>query len=1154
MDLFDQYLRLFFLPDHKIIPLHRTWIWFSIGPMIRSLFDSCRPVNKSDYRNVLLKYYRTKKNRDYELYLIGAAKYIPVEDCDQEVTVLFDYLREILSSPDNTLRLCAWDTTYILLSKLNPDCIFYQKIKNMMTEKQVYSSVAPENFIKRKVAELLKLDQPILDIYYNYFYKDYYKTSDIFLGNLKTTVDWVTKKIQVEILLEYALENPKTETLHTAMHFCNLLKSSVVETVRNKAGQALVRIVPALSLEQRNDVVVELLQALEIRGYQFSEIPFFLGCLIISLQPVELEEIIENFIQQVKQPNPKQIYLLLRTVGFAIERYPKYRETFPGDEITFLQRLEKMLGILLNGLGNYDFQIKQVAFSVIGKEIFGSSYLTLEQKYLMFKMIAKKTLTLLVNDPTNNLMFLTNAAGLNHIYRFISDYVFFHGEMELQIPDKVAFFPGAFDPYSLSHKEITKTIRNMGFEVYLQTDEFSWSKHTLPNKLRRNIVQMSVADKLNIYLYPEDTPINIVNPADLEILRKSFSHSEVYMVAGSDVILNASAYQGPEDDNSIYHFSHIIFQRKKELIPGESDQGLDEAIKKIKGVIIKLALPPQYEDMSSSQIRNYIDENRDISSMVDPLAQQYIYENGFYRREPQYKTLIATISVKVEIIEEYSEGIEQELSVLFPDKNDRRALKKLRELMRKFFAKVIIMRDVNRQGRVLGFSVFHNVKTDNFFYEFKNTKISNYIRENAVGRIVIIDGIVVERKSDFDQLGQTILNETLTYCLGEEYHYAVFKNVIDDNNSLNEMLQLHGFQRLSDGDEVHPVFMVNMNTPCTLMLNVESIMKEPLRSNPHVKAAISRSRKKLQKAVTMLYPGNLVLTFDMKMIHEVLIRKICEENGVPTVPTIPKKLGKAMCVPFGNILNRYTVPNTVTKSLHTEKYYLPDTKSFNIQSFPYYLNLEDQIKMLKSFNRPVMLVDDLLHKGYRIRVIDPLLKQAKINVEKIFVGLLSGRGKELMDIQNRKVEGAYFIPKLKVWFNEDILYPFIGGDTLWRGVYPKRNLLPSINLILPYASPYFMHDAPNSAIYHLSEVCIENAIDILTTLEHEYLTIHGRTLTLALLGEVFIAPRCPDQGREMNYDLKYSPAYYLENDLELLRRIELFVDQNTSTVFPTQYE
>ena len=41
---------------------------------------------------------------------------------------------------------------------------------------------------------------------------------------------------------------------------------------------------------------------------------------------------------------------------------------------------------------------------------------------------------------------------------------------------KIAFFPGTFDPFSLSHKAIATEIRDLGYEVYLALDEFSWSK------------------------------------------------------------------------------------------------------------------------------------------------------------------------------------------------------------------------------------------------------------------------------------------------------------------------------------------------------------------------------------------------------------------------------------------------------------------------------------------------------------------------------------------------------------------------------------------------------------------------------------------------------------------------------------------------------
>ena len=37
--------------------------------------------------------------------------------------------------------------------------------------------------------------------------------------------------------------------------------------------------------------------------------------------------------------------------------------------------------------------------------------------------------------------------------------------------------------------------------------------------------------------------------------------------------------------------------------------------------------------------------------LVDPLAQKYIYANGLYRREPQYKTPVTPVSTDVEIVE-----------------------------------------------------------------------------------------------------------------------------------------------------------------------------------------------------------------------------------------------------------------------------------------------------------------------------------------------------------------------------------------------------------------------------------------------------------------------------------------------------------------------
>jgi hypothetical protein len=191
-------------------------------------------------------------------------------------------------------------------------------------------------------------------------------------------------------------------------------------------------------------------------------------------------------------------------VGIAVSNYNSYRERFDESLEDNQNRLTKMLGILLNGLGNYDSRVKQAAFSVIGKDIFGTSLLSFQNKLNIFKLISKKMLTLITDNKTEELLFLAKSAGFNHIYRFISDYILQHGDIEMDVPKKVAFFPGTFDPFSISHKEIALSIKELGFEVYLAVDGFSWSKKTLPSLLRRYIINMSMSDVLDIYIYPDN--------------------------------------------------------------------------------------------------------------------------------------------------------------------------------------------------------------------------------------------------------------------------------------------------------------------------------------------------------------------------------------------------------------------------------------------------------------------------------------------------------------------------------------------------------------------------------------------------------------------------------------------------------------------------
>ena len=166
-----------------------------------------------------------------------------------------------------------------------------------------------------------------------------------------------------------------------------------------------------------------------------------------------------------------------------------------------------------------------------------------------------------------------------------------------------------------------------------------------------------------------------------------------------------------------------------------------------------------------------------------------------------------------------------------------------------------------------------------------------------------------------------------------------------------------------------------------------------------------------------------------------------------------------------------------------------------------------------------------------------------IQIQKIIVGIMSGKGKELMDINGYDIDCAYYIPKLKVWFNENALYPFVGGDAVDRHNIRSSSLLPSVNMLLPYTSPVFIKDAQKKSIFNLSMVCLENSYEILKILESEYEQLKERNLILSSLGEIFLSPRYPDHGNDMNYDFNLMPSHYIENDIEMLRRLEVCIDK-----------
>lgn len=1109
ISLWQETLENILVPDYRLTDQHKKWIENSLKSVVAALLENCAEDRRRDFIEPLLSWYKksdlTEKNKESLLQVAMMLK--PGVCSEEQIKVMLNFAGRISEEEDRGLRAAAADVKNHFKGE---DCeeSYYRELKLCLG----------------------------LDARRNVSHEE---LSEMYLDNLKAGTPWSVKVANIRLMLRSLEEKTgEDQILHVATHLGNLIKVSETVVVRKNAGRALVSIIDKMPLEQRNEIAVELGKGLEIGDYQFSKyIPEYLGVIMLHLPPRELDELIFDFKKFLGGTNGQVAAAVLHTFGVMAENYKIYAEAFGAEESEAERnaRKHKLVNLIIKGFANYNRTISQEALWTIGMNIFGSDKLSLEEKHEIFSRCGKKLITLYENRAENQLDFLNNAAVLKHIYRFISEYELENGEITVNELDKVAFFPGTFDPFSLSHKAIATEIRNMGYEVYLALDEFSWSKKTQPRLHRRRIMNMSVADEENVYVFPDDIPVNIANPKDLARLREIFRGRELYFVAGSDVIENASCYRAEPSENSIHSMNHIVFKRYSD----ERRSGAkNKKVYPVTGDMINLHLEEYYEDISSTRIRENIDSDRDISNLIDSAAQNYIFENGLYMREPAYKHVVQARDMKLEEFNKSGESMiddmAEELSALGYD------IRTVRDYLMRSDVRTVIIRDGKLENKVVAAAAVSRLDSIDFLSAFKDQDIAAYVRSKAAGAIAVIGGLFFSRESSITNLGQTVLIEMISELLARDYTYVVYNPCHEaglDEGTVN-VAKKQGFVNIA-AEGAKPIYAVDMRSPVIIFKNVDTTIKHPLNKNEAVLAAVENAHNRLLEALTLIYPSELIVSYNSGIMHHKMINLIARLNGVAPHPYKEKAYGSYMAVPFGNILSGVVVPNTVTKTLHTEKYFSRDVSDFTVEESSFYSTLENQIRTIKSFNRPVILVDDLLHKGYRMNAIDPILKANSVEVVETVAGVQTGRGRDLMTIKERTVDSAYFLPNLKCWIDESAMYPYIGGDCMKdKGVsVESQGVLPSLNLLLPYAVPSFLGNIPGSRIYDYSMTCLENARDILRTLEEEYQKEFEQKLTLKRLGEVIADIKLPDTGSYVKPDENTAASAYVEADIERLVRM-----------------
>ena len=1111
--LWAQYLNLLFYPDHKLTPQQTSHIRFTAKLVVSATLENCAPQETERFLAVLLAHYQSAKVEDEgaALALTDTLSYLPLKLLTQaQLQQVTDFALAQCRSADPSVQAAALQFFLRARQTLSEEPLLNDRLARLRAENVTfplpslrYQYGRVQGMAAEEAVKALKPEE----------------LSDILLDNLKTATPWMIKVVNVELLARYAAHGGGS-AMQIAAHFANIIRVSEAVVVRERAGRALLGIAPRLTSEERNEVAVELAKALEAGHYEFSKyIPQYLGSFMLWLPPAELDEVIDYLAELLSHSADSVVASALDTVGFALENYRLYPRRFPEEEGVWDRRRCRLAGLLLKGMASYREAVQQEAMYVMGDTMFSSIRFPDERKAWLFTLCAHKLLFLIRENQGGGLNDLYCSAALYRIYLFIVRYETDNGPFRFTQRQKVAFFPGTFDPFTLSHKALACTIRDMGYEVFLAVDEFSWSKKTQPSLIRRKIASVSVADEFHVHLFPYNIPVNIANPGDLRRLKNMFAGRELYLIVGSDVIHGASSYKAAPSPDSVHSMNHIVFRRVSALHGEEKDADADVGM--ITGKVVQLQLPSQLEDISSTRIRENIDMNRDISHLIDPVVQEYIYQRGLYLREPQYKPLLSPGTLRFDEAEPEEPLLTELLSLGMPpaaaDGTRRRG------------ERIMTLRS---GGTLLCAAAFSQRRTRELLSLLGDPARVNDVRGVASGKLLCLTGLY---GGDTESL-QLLLTQLFAQAMEQDCLWALFAALdAPADPAADDLLRQQGLRPVRPGDP--SLLLADMSAPVVFLQNVETAIKPPFSGDGAVLSAIHQARRRFKLGLVDLYPGRLIFTISSQLVLHRLVEKITALNGVPMIPTKPRVLGPYMCVPFGKLLRRAAIPNTVTKTIHTDKVFAADRRTQHIAAFPGYAPLADQMRVVHSFRRPVILVDDQLHTGRRIGVLDPLAREQQVEIKEVLVGILSGQGRDLAQQLGRDVDYVYFVPNLRAWYVESTLYPFIGGDTVEHPDMERSGLQPSVNLILPYVYPEHLRQCGADAAYTFSRTCIENTLYIIEALETAYRRVYARSLTLRRLSEAVVLPLCPDKGR-MQYSLDGAVSDYLRDDLETLRRLE----------------
>ena len=1029
---------------------------------------------------------------------------------------LFRFAEAWSEHPVSATRLMAWRLLLGLAkeSKANPDLMLRvrERVETLAERSDGQFSVA-ELYLLQEIATACDLPALAEQCRRQRAHRQD-PVREVLLRNLKSRIDWVEKKVNCDYLTASAYlrheegRDPGSYFANEVVsHFANLLKVSRVEGTRFHAGRCLLRLLPLLTVPQRNDLMVELLRSLELDLEAIARyIPRFLGSVLASLPDQEFMEGLEDIEGNIRRGNEALQRLLVQTVGWILLSLQV--ERLRGDV------LRRLTGMLLGSLAE--------SRSSTAIEGFAEMAMVLERLARQGKddgrlrafltLGTKKFFSLVTHHPGDRVRFFLVASALNHLDRAVATL---HPPPHFPEHPSVAFIPGTYDPFTVAHQAVVAKALENAAEAVVQMDDYSWRKHALPRQLREELAWMGLAAVPEAFLAPFRPPVNLASAAGLKHLRHSFGSRRLVLVVGSDVLVGASAYADPS--SGIFDIPHLLVIRD-----ADKPEELPDRIENFRNGVAVVPAPFRVRTVSSTSVRAALDRHEELEVLCHPLVARTLLERRLYVNYPAQKQPVGAPSDRILI----SHG-----NVSLPA--GLRAV-----------AEVTGHRTGQRAAK--GSTVFVLATGDD---DQRPLAALAWRKVSAAALPVVVDRESFALAGDGRLVGQGALVETVATGPGVVPLQRLFSEALArwldagllfglvplparGTGQLGEALrQLGAAVPAQHGQAAQALAVLRLTNPLVFVWDVESVLQPPYAVAPAVREALAESRRAIAGFFAGLSPGNALLH-----LHEEELKRRVAEWARDRLADEPARR-RWVVLGLGRQFSRDIVGRSPTLAIDLERFLTWQGYEGGTHPLVGSPALELQVAVARELGRNALLLVPFLDSPEMVVQVVEAAKAVGLEVREVLVGVTSASARATLELRGITHRCGAVIPGWQGVLRESVLAPYVGGRSIvGREPLETGSLLPSLPDCLPYHFPHHL-GLDDVAALDFSRLALEHTRKLLLAIEETFRETEGRLLSVRDLGAVVRTPRCPPLPKGFVPPRERFPSELVAEDIEALARL-----------------